>query len=392
MLDTQSGETIGDRVNLGTMMRASPIYADGKIYVLEANGRWYIFRLTDEGVELVSRGRMVRGDECHASPIVSHGRVYIETTGRLLCLVDPSKESGVVGRPEVAEEPSVEEDPKAALVQVVPADLLLRPGRSQQFRVRLFNSRGQFLRESEAVFTLEGAGAIGAGGFYLAPYDAQHSSTIVTATVGDLSAEAHIRIVPPLPWSFDFEEIAIDEESGRGQPPVTWVGARYRHIIRDIDGNQVMVKITTIPKGARSRCWFGQPELSEYTIQADVMGAITDGKMPDIGLVAQGYCLELGGAYQHLQIRSWVPQLRMATTVDFDWEPDRWYTMKFRVSVEEGVAVLYGKVWPRDESEPEEWTIEASDASPNLSGSPGLFGNAKDAEIFLDNITVIPNE
>lgn len=395
VLDAESGETMGDRVNLGTMMRASPIYADGKIYVLEANGRWYIFRPTDKGVEIVSRGRMIRGDECHASPIVSHGRVYIETTGRLLCLADPTKESGAVERPALAEEPPIEEDQEPALVQVVPADLLLRPGQGQQFRVRLFNSRGQLLEESEveAEFSIEGAGEMGDDGFYLAPYGTQqHSSVKVTATLGDLSGEAHIRIVPPLPWSFDFEEIAIDEESGRGQPSVTWVGARYRHIIRDIDGNQVMVKITTIPKGARSRCWFGQPDLSEYTMQADVMGAMTDEKMPDIGLLAQGYCLDLGGAYQQLQIRSWGPQLRMATTIDFDWVPDRWYTMKFRVSVVEGVAMLHGKVWPREEAEPDQWTIEASDASPNLSGSPGLFGNAKDAEIFLDNIRVDPNE
>ena len=118
--------------------------------------------------------------------------------------------------------------------------------------------------------------------------------------------------------------------------------------------------------------------------------------MPDIGLIAQRYTLDLMGAYQKLQIRSWVPVMRMAKSVDFSWQPDVWYRMKFRVGVEEidgeQRAILRGKVWPRDQAEPEAWTIEAMDESPNLSGSPGLYGNAKDAELHLDNIRVDANE
>ena len=78
----------------------------------------------------------------------------------------------------------------------------------------------------------------------------------------------------------------------------------------------------------------------------------------------------------------------MARTIDFPWAADRWYTMKFRAAVEDGRAVLRAKVWPRGEAEPDGWQLEASDDVPNLSGSPGLFGNAKDAEIFLDNVRV----
>ena len=35
--------------------------------------------------------------------------------------------------------------------------------------------------------------------------------------------------------------------------------------------------------------------------------------------------------------------------------------------------------------------FEAVDEAPNLVGSPGLFGNASDAEIFIDNILVTKN-
>jgi hypothetical protein len=84
--------------------------------------------------------------------------------------------------------------------------------------------------------------------------------------------------------------------------------------------------------------------------------------------------------------------VRREQTIDFAWKPDVWYTMKFRASVSDGKAVLQGKVWPKDEAEPDAWTIELVDTAPNLQGSPGLYGNAKDAEIFLDNIAVVPND
>jgi hypothetical protein len=41
-------------------------------------------------------------------------------------------------------------------------------------------------------------------------------------------------------------------------------------------------------------------------------------------LIAQGYALDLQGAHQQLQIRTWTTELRMAQTVNFDWQPDRW--------------------------------------------------------------------
>ena len=92
--------------------------------------------------------------------------------------------------------------------------------------------------------------------------------------------------------------------------------------------------------------------------------------MPDIGIVAQGYALDLQGAAQKLQIRSWAPQLRMATTIDFDWKPDTWYVMKLQASNQENRVVLRGKVWPKDEPEPDAWTLEAVDESSAGGGCP----------------------
>jgi hypothetical protein len=123
-----------------------------------------------------------------------------------------------------------------------------------------------------------------------------------------------------------------------------------------------------------------------------------DEKLPDIGLIAQGYTLDLQGESQKFEIRTWVPQRRMAKAIDFAWKPDVWYTMKLQAQVVETKesptgrrGILSAKIWPRGEAEPKEWTLQATDDSPNLSGSPGLYGNAKDAELYLDNIRVYAN-
>jgi hypothetical protein len=186
--------------------------------------------------------------------------------------------------------------------------------------------------------------------------------------------------------------------------PVTWVGANYRHKPLEMDGEKMIVKVTTIPKGTRSQSWMGPTDLHDYAIQADVRGAAKlakppegdaavkpEIKMPDIGLIAQRYTLDMMGESQKLQIRSWTSVLdRFSKDVPFAWKPDTWYTMKFQANVVDGKALLRGKVWPRGEAEPKEWTIEATDEAPNVNGSPGLFGNAGNAEVYYDNITVTP--
>lgn len=160
---------------------------------------------------------------------------------------------------------------------------------------------------------------------------------------------------------------------------------------REIEGNGVMMKITTIPKGMRSQGWMGPVNLSNYTIEADVF-ASDKAALPDIGLIGQGYTFDLMGASQQLQIRTWTPQLeRMSESVPFPWKARTWYRLKFRTAVENDKAVLRGKVWEVGQPEPKDWQITAEDARPTTIGSPGFFGNAKDSELFYDNVEVYAN-
>lgn len=389
ILDAKTGEPIGRKVSLGTINFATPVYADGKIYHMEKNGRWYILTPDDEkGVTFkrgTTMGNFPTGDECWSSPVISHGRVYVQTTGALYCFEDKTKTKGSTPRPETEKESPVSDDPKPAHVQVVPSEVLMAPGQKQQFTVRLFNAKGQFLKETPATFELDGAGAIGDDGLFTSAADASHSAVFVTATAEGMTGRARVRVVPPLPWKFDFE--------GLKDAPITWVGARYRHVVRTVDGSTVLAKITTIPKGTRSRSSMGPSDLHDYTIQADVKCAVVDNKVPDVGVIAQGYTFEMSGENKWLRINSWIPHdKRYFATMPYEYKPNTWYTMKLKASNVDGKAHLQAKIWERGAEEPAAWTIELTDPLPNTVGSPGLFGNATNAEVYIDNVTVTPNE
>jgi outer membrane protein assembly factor BamB len=390
VLNAKDGSQVGRKISLGTINFASPVAADGKIYYVEKNGRWYIMKPSaTEGVERFVRGKstgMFPGspqEECWASPVISHGRLYIATTSALYCFEDTTKKHGATDRPPAAKEAAAT-DQQPALVQVVPCELLMDPGDKEPLKVRLFNRQGQLLKESPAEFKLEGPGNVSASGEFSAPADAAHVATIVTARVGDLTGRARIRIVPKLPWKFDFE--------GLKDAPITWVGARYRHVMRNVDGSNAMVKITTIPLGTRSRLSMGPSNLHDYTVQTDFKAAGVSGKEPDVGVIAQGYTLEVSGENRWLKLMSWIAHdKRTQKELEFDLQPNVWYTLKLRAANEDGKAVLQGKIWKRDDKEPADWTIELKDPAPNMTGAPGLFGNATNAELFIDNVSVTPN-
>jgi outer membrane protein assembly factor BamB len=442
VLDKATGEPVGKPQKLlGTIVRGSPLVADGKLYICSTSG-WHVLEPTKDGLKFVNRMRLDEEDEVTASPIAGNGRVYLTTGARLYCL----GEKGSAGSSASSTQPTLPQQVsdatsapagEPAWVQVVPAEAQIAAGETLALKVRLFDAAGRFVKESSAAFTAT-AGQVSADGRYTSPAG-KHAAAVVTAKVGTLEGKARIRSMPPLPWTFDFEEIALEPNPkggpSRGEPPLPWVGMRYRHVVREVDGSKCLVKVTTIPKGTRSQGWIGPISLHDYSIQADFRGqetgvekpgspasatqkpaasappasdadafvkafgnpaALEKARMPDMGLIAQRYTLDLMGASQQLQVRSWPPQVatHFSKTIPFPWEAGRWYTIKFEARTRPAAAgtaaaaMLRGKVWPRGEPEPAAWTIEAVHEHGNLQGSPGFFGNSKDSEISIDNVSV----
>ena len=391
--DVETGEFIA-RKALGTSMRSTPLVADGKLYVCTNEGRWYILKPTEDGVEVVHQLRL-RDDASDGSPAVSHGRIFLPTSRALYCLGDPAKEPSADPLPPLPEEKIVDDSAPWQL-QLIPYDVLLAPGESNQFHFKLFNARGQEVKAKLATdavkYTVTGPGAISDDGTYTAPSDADHECALITCKINDSVGTARVRITPPLPWKFDFDD---------GDVPLTWIGGRVRFEPRESDGEKYVAKKTTLPTpkdpnnklGTRSFVWMGPIELSNYTIQGDVLLTKDEasGKISDVGLINGRYQLTVRGMNRKLRLDTWTTSdYRTHTDVPFEPEPGVWYTMKLKV-VAEDKAVAQGKIWRRGEAEPDDWTVEIVDNSPNLHGTPGLFGNCPEAEIYIDNVIITPN-
>ncbi len=429
--DKETGSPVGKPVKLlGTIVRGSPLVADGKLYICSTSG-WHVLEPTKDGLKFVNRMRLDDEDEVTASPIAWDGLLFLTTGARLYCIAAAPPAERAMAQPEASAPQQVSittQGPagEPAWVQVVPAEVQVEAGAALPLTVRLYDAAGRFVRESAAEFSTT-AGTVSKDGGYTAPAGV-HAAAIVTAKVGGLEGSARVRSMPPLPWTFTFDDIPLsaDPKTGvvKGEPPLPWIGMRYRHVVREVDGSKCLVKVTTIPKGTRSQGWIGPIGLHDYRIQADVRAretgvekpgspasdtlpsagsdadaftkkfgnpaALEKARMPDMGLVAQRYTLDLMGASQQLQLRSWPPQVatHFSKTIPFAWEAGRWYTMKLEARTQDGAAVLRGKVWPRGEPEPAAWTVEGVHEAGNLQGSPGFFGNSKDSEIYIDNVSV----
>jgi hypothetical protein len=142
----------------------------------------------------------------------------------------------------------------------------------------------------------------------------------------------------------------------------------------------------------RSTVFIGSPEDRGYTIAADLM---TDGDRRlsgEIGLINQRYLVTLDGNWDELEVSSNHERLKVATP--FDVDPGAWYRLKVRVlTAEDGSGTVQARAWPRDEAEPEDWTLEVPVAHAHESGSPGLFGFSPQSRfrVYIDNIEVTPH-
>jgi outer membrane protein assembly factor BamB len=392
VFDPKTGKQIV-RKKLARAIYGTPLVADGKIYLCTFNGQWHVLKPTENGVEIVDKVS-ISTEGVDGSPILSHGRFYLPTTEALYCFGRADGKSQADPLPPAPKE-NFGGDQEIATVQVVPYDTLLAPGKKQQFSVRLFNARGQQLSDvlsRKWQFSVDGPGTISGTGSYQAPTDNEHQCALVTCKAGSVAGTARVRIIPPLPWKFDFNKLS--------NVPLTWLGGRVRWELRDNGGDKYIAKKTVLPTpkdpnnklGTRSYLWMGPVNLSNYTIQADLQLKEKEGRLPDVGLIASGYQLWLRSKVHTLRLDSWAgSDDRQKSETDFQPKADMWYTMKLSVAPGDKQATIHGKIWPRGEKEPSGWTLEMTDHSPNLHGTPGIFGKSEDAEIWLDNLQVAAN-
>jgi outer membrane protein assembly factor BamB len=389
--DVNSGKQLWLQ-NLGTIQKASPVLADGKLYVGTENGKFFIIEPSATGAKILDEdqlGTEQQPETIIASVAVSDGRVFLVTDAALYCI---GKKSGERRDPPQGGIPPDIMPPgphgAAKHVQVVPAEVTLRPGESVRFRVRLFDERGNFIREEKgATWSLDKLNGKAEAGQFTAAADAVVQAGEVRAAAGGLTGAARVRVIPPLPWEENFDAMAA------GVFPQHWTNTGMKFITREVDGKKVLVKTT---EGSsllsRARAFMGTTHLSDYTVEADILATQRRRQVGDAGVVAQRYSLTLFGNGQKLELTPWQPETQRVASVPFEWKPDTWYRVKLRVeNMPDGRVRARGKVWPSGAAEPDAWTVERVDPIGNREGSPGIFGSAL-AEIYFDNLKVYANK
>jgi outer membrane protein assembly factor BamB len=392
--DLKTGKQLWTRT-LGTLQKGSPVLADGKLYIGTENGKVFILRPSATGVDVLDEdllGTAAEPEPIVASPAVADGRIYIASMENLYAIgkrtpSTPRTSAPPAPAPPAPTAPSAPSAPST--LQVLPYDVMLASGATQAYRLRLFDAKGVLVREepaSAATWAVEQVrGTMDAKGVFTAGTGS--SAGLLKATAGGVTGQARVRVVAPLPWSFDFED-AADEN-----PPAWWAGAPTKLFQRNVEGlGRVLVRPRDETVGRRAKVLMGPAGWSNYTVEADVRGREQRRQRGDAGLINQRYVLVLFGNGQKLELHPWQAADEMTVRVPFKWDADTWYRMKLRVDNQpDGTALVRGKVWKTGDPEPTAWTIEKKDTIPHLSGSPGLYGDGI-SEMYFDNLRVYANQ
>jgi hypothetical protein len=255
------------------------------------------------------------------------------------------------------------------------------------FKARLFDDKGVFIREEKATWALEGLKGTITDGALTVSNDPVEQAGLIKATVGNLSGDARARVVRPMPWKETFENLTD------GTFPPGWVNAQAGKIsVAMLDGQKVLQKLPDETIFKRIRAFIGPVDWSNYTVEADVRATERRRQMGDVGITAQRYSLVLYGTAQRLKLEPWEPETTRTATVPFEWKADTWYRLKLRVeNMANGAVRVQGKAWPAAEPEPGRWTIERVDPIGNRQGAPGLFIDAQFGAA-LDNLSVTANQ
>jgi outer membrane protein assembly factor BamB len=419
--DAKTGKPLGRRQNgeliaFGRVARGSPVWGDGKIYIFDVNGHFHILKPTENGMKELhdQEFRPKQGGgfiETDGSPAVANGKIYFGTLEAFYCI---GTKTGKAGEPPV--QPTAKSLGAMAQIQVIPADVVIHPGEKVKFSVHYFDENGEPVGTKDSP-KIEWAlvtppktpaglqppplrGELGDGEF-TADKTVPGQQAYISATIGKMTARTRVRVAPVLPYKQDFEKVPV------GGTPGGWVNTVGKFDVIEQGGGRVLRKTATSPNPglARANAYIGLPGYKDYVIQSDASAQHVRGVQPDVGVVNQRYTLLLDGKIdpvtqkRQFRIVTWEALPRINHGIDFDWKPDTWYTMKFVVEVANGKATLKGKVWERDQKEPEKWTIEFTDPMPNTEGCPALYAYISNtdsspknpgAECYFDNLSIVP--
>lgn len=402
-VDADSGKTLWQDKQAPDQIHASPVYGDGNIYAPWFEGSFVITKPSDEKANVTSHADIKAGDgsgvKCLAQPTIWAGKVYLSTRDGLFCF---GNQDGKFTAKEPW--PPKKANGPISQLQIVPAEFAIAPGQSQKFQVWGLNKSGRRLSlitddlswekfipptakvKAEVDATLDtSTGTVSAGA------NAKISAGALKVTYKGMSATTRGRIHAGSGYSEDFEAVPLKMESPSGEkvnfPPLAWLGARIKWYVLEKDGSKVIANRLDNVLFQRTMNFFGDPEMSDYVLSADVM---TDGNRrikSTVGLVNQRYLITLVGNQNILEVSS--NHERVKSSVSFPIKANTWYSLKTHVKANaDGSGEVRAKAWPKGEDEPTDWTIKVPVKRVHPKGSAGVFAFSPQAQkrVFLDNI------
>ena len=385
--------------SIGTVGKGAPVWADGKLFVMEVNGRIHILKPSREGCEELCMVKLeaadgVGDDEIYGSPAIANGRVYFVTRDRTICIGEPDVEFSKTESPTPPKENETSD--KIATVLMTPCEVVLKAGESADFLLKAYDANGNFIKEMPATDIKLGEGLEGVltveGNKVSAPADLNKMvAGNITTSVDGVEAKGRIRgFSGDKVWKWDFDGYKPL------QVPPTWIRAHVKIKPKTVPGSEEMAMMSGGLEAVRGRpshmVWMGTPDMSNYSVQADVYLTENKRRLSSVGITANRYNFIIKGNNSKLELQSWAAHLRLNASQKFVAKPDTWYTMKIAVKVnDDQSATVMGKVWERDQEEPSDWTIEVTDPRGNKNGAPGLYMYSM-ADSFFDNIIITQND
>lgn len=403
-VDATTGKTLWHEKMAPDQIHASPAYGDGKIYAPWFEGSFYIAEPTTEKANILSHAEIKEdngsGVKCLAAPSIWAGKVYLSTRDGLFCF--GNQDGTFVAKKTPA--PAQPSGPVTQL-QVVPAEFAVAPGQSQKFTVWGLNAAGQrveviteglswqkFIPPTAKVKSEVDATLDPKTGTVTAAEDAELSAGALKVTYKDLTATTRGRVQAGIGYDEDFESTPLVMEF-KGEkvnfPPLAWLGARIKWHVLEKEGNKVIANRLDNVLFQRTMNFFGDPEMKDYILEADVM---TDGNRrvkSTVGLVNQRYLITMVGNRNLIEVTS--NHDRLKESVSFPVKANTWYHLKTHVKAnDDGSGEVRAKAWPKDEDEPADWTIKVPVKDVHPKGSAGVFAFSPQAQkrVFLDNIEI----
>lgn len=417
------------RYKYGQLARGAPLVNGNKLYIFDVNGKLSVITLKgdeepDENDTQEITFRPPTGSvgqmETHGTPIAVNGRLYFTTQYDTYCIGDTKAQPAPAKYKPLGDETPFDAKAKPVSVRMFPAEVHAKPGDKVTFKAVYMDANG---RELPTPADAKGAWALplpdktptGAqppaltgeikDGVLTLPAAPPGQGAYVSYEDGELKARGRVRVVPQVGYKADFEKVPV------GAAPGGWVNTQGKYVVKEVEiggkKEKVVSKVNTdgrIPI-ARANGYITASAATGYTIESDLYATEVADKLPDMGVVANRYTLVLDGKFDReakgrtIRLVSWEARPRINVVVPFDWKKETWYRAKLSVQVGEKTAVVRGKVWERGTAEPEKWTVEYEDPSPNREGAAALYGYISNilndttpgSEIYYDNVAITPN-